>query len=185
VTYGVKEIIVATQAEAFEKLKRESTLFTDSGQVDDAQLTPEQRIALQRRGRTERVQDTTRPGGITIGGYKAIEEAALSDIGGQLASGNSLIVPNVQRDKQSRIDERSRGGTRSLSDSRALQALKLPAMDIPTPGGMQLATMVAPAGPSTASQIARWAKRGVDRLAKAERTERIESGEVGEGDLGS
>jgi len=125
---------MARKKDALDQLLGESTLFSEGG-VDDLNLTPEQRIALQRRGRTERVQDT-RGEGIGLGGRKQIEEAAISEIGGQLASGDSLIVPNVQRSKQFRGDERSRGGERSLAEMRALQPSRSPQATPTMPRGM-------------------------------------------------
>jgi len=128
---------------SLDKLLSESTLFSDRGQLDESKLTPEQQIALQRVGRSERAGGVTgTTGAIGVGGRKAIEEAMISEAGSQLASGDSLIVPNVQRSKQSRIDERSRFEEQqpsALARARSVAGTRTPAT-----GMRSTSTMMTP-----------------------------------------
>ena len=100
-----------------KKLKRlieNSPLFTDTGTGDGQgginldKLTPKQAITLARQGRAlASGASSSAKVGANMGNRKLIEEAAM-----RRAAMPDSIVKNVQRDKQFRADERTRGGNK-------------------------------------------------------------------------
>lgn len=118
---------MAIGTEEIKRLFAESTMFDPTGQqLDVESLTPEQQIALQRQGRTARVQGTPLARRGITGGRTQLEGDIMGVAGQQLASGSTLIVPNVQVGKEFRQDIRSRGGERPL-------AAQMGTPEIPTP----------------------------------------------------
>lgn len=172
---------MAMTAEELKRLYGASSLFTDDGgpaELDLSKLTPEQRITLQRKGRTEAVQGPTKTKGITGGGTQ-LSEAVMGQAGEELQSGSTLIVPNVQRSKTFRQDIRTGAGT-PLAEKMTRGPMPEPEArpDLPDPWQRPESSIV-PSGVVTGAAggmgvpFASLLERGLDKAASEAGQQRI------------
>lgn len=111
---------MATSTEELKKILGTSTLFSEGGgdaALDLEKLTPRQSMALARQGRSAGAQKGGTSSQRITGSATGIEKQILSQAGSELSSSDNIIVPNVQRSRTFREDERSRGGLRGETKS--------------------------------------------------------------------